>query len=300
MFGVGIRRSLVSLVLREWGYTVLEAADGEDAARQFAFGEDGVILTSREGMVWRSASSKSKSRLNGAAYSGKDFVAVGNAGTILTSSDGSEWTERKSGTTTTNLWGAAYGAGRFVVVGNDGKILTSPDGAEWTERKSATSANLIGVAYGDSGFVAVGNGGKIVTSSDGLEWSERDSGIRDLAKGLKGVVYGKKGYAAVGDAGTIVTSADGVNWKAASSGTENDLWSITYCLDQYITTGMLDTPEMSRKSHRRVYLSSDGEKWSPMIMRDKLALFGVACGRDRTLFVVGKKILQSDALPEAK
>jgi nitrogen-specific signal transduction histidine kinase/CheY-like chemotaxis protein len=29
-------RSLVSLVLREWGYTVLEATDGEDAARQFA------------------------------------------------------------------------------------------------------------------------------------------------------------------------------------------------------------------------------------------------------------------------
>ncbi|HME43697.1 MAG TPA: ATP-binding protein [Syntrophorhabdales bacterium] len=29
-------RNLVSLVLREWGYTVIEAADGEDAVRQFA------------------------------------------------------------------------------------------------------------------------------------------------------------------------------------------------------------------------------------------------------------------------
>ena len=163
-----------------------------------------------------------------------------------------------------------------------------------------TSANLIGVAYGESGFVAVGDGGKIVASPDGLEWSERDSGIRDITIGLKGVVYGKKGYAAVGNAGTIVMSADGVNWKAAASGTKNDLRSVTCCLDQYITTGMLETPELGTKTHRRVYLSPDGEKWSPMIMRERLDLFGAACGNDRTLLVVGKKILQSDALPEAK
>jgi hypothetical protein len=46
-------------------------------------------------------------------------------------------------------------------------------------------------------------------------------------------------------------------------------------------------------SHRRVYVSHDGEKWSAMSMEDALPLYGVACGSEGKLAVAGKKIMQT-------
>jgi len=71
---------------------------------------------------------------------------VGHSGTILTSSDGTTWTERTSGTQK-NLIVVTYGNGLFVTVGYSGTILTSTDGTTWTERTSGTSETLKGVTY---------------------------------------------------------------------------------------------------------------------------------------------------------
>lgn len=198
-----------------------------------------------------------------------------------------------------NLSGAAYGAPGYVVTGDGGRIVTSADGSEWIERKSGTGLALQGVAYGSKGFVAVGDGGKILTSVDGAEWRAMDSGIDNSLIGLKGITYGGSGYVAVGDLGTIVTSADGVKWNKSASNTRNDLVSVKYCFGRYITTGVLDTPEKSLQSHRRVYVSADAKDWSAMRMSESLPLYDLACGDNRTLVVVGRKIWQSDALPDA-
>ncbi|MFZ2197662.1 MAG: hypothetical protein WAV13_08025, partial [Thermodesulfovibrionales bacterium] len=103
----------------------------------------------------------------------------------------------------------------------------------------------------------------------------------------------------VGDMGTILTSTDGVTWNKAVSNTGNELVSIAYCFERYVATGVLDTPEKSRESHRRVYVSADGKSWSALSMSESLPLYGVACGDNRTLVLVGRKIWQSDALPES-
>jgi hypothetical protein len=50
---------------------------------------------------------------------------VGDAGTLLTSSDGVTWTARAL-RTSNFLDGVAYGNGLFVAVGEEGAILTSP------------------------------------------------------------------------------------------------------------------------------------------------------------------------------
>ena len=52
------------------------------------------------------------------------FVSVGGNGTILTSSDGSKWTKRKSGSKR-KLRAVAYGKDTLVVVGFSGVVLTS-------------------------------------------------------------------------------------------------------------------------------------------------------------------------------
>ena len=51
------------------------------------------------------------------------FVAVGMSGVILTSSDGTTWTSRTSGSSQ-GMWNIFYGNSTFVVVANSGTILT--------------------------------------------------------------------------------------------------------------------------------------------------------------------------------
>jgi len=46
-----------------------------------------------------------------------------------------------------NLYGVTYGNGLFVTVGDSGTILTSTDGTTWTERTSGTSSDLYGITY---------------------------------------------------------------------------------------------------------------------------------------------------------
>jgi hypothetical protein len=46
-----------------------------------------------------------------------------------------------------NLFGVSYGKREFVFVGENGTILTSPDGIGWSSRDSGTSNILSGVTY---------------------------------------------------------------------------------------------------------------------------------------------------------
>ena len=84
------------------------------------------------------------------------FVTVGDNGIILTSSDGVTWDNRIS-VTTNNLYGVTYGNSTFVTVGDNGTILTSSDGTTWTNKRtsSGTTKNLYGVTYGNGLFVTV-------------------------------------------------------------------------------------------------------------------------------------------------
>ena len=71
-------------------------------------------------------------------------------------------------------------SGLFVAVGDNGKILTSSDGTTWTSRTSGTTEYLRGGAYGNSTLVVVGSSGTILTSSDGTTWTSRTSGTSNL------------------------------------------------------------------------------------------------------------------------
>ena len=84
-------------------------------------------------------------------------MTVGSSGTILTSSDGTTWVNRTSGTSDF-LYGVTYGNGIFVTGGYySGNIYTYSDGTTWHNRTSGTSNGLLGYSYGNNKFVAVGN-----------------------------------------------------------------------------------------------------------------------------------------------
>jgi hypothetical protein len=168
--------------------------------------------------------------INGAT----NFIAVGESGTILTASTGSNWVTRVSGTNC-DLYGVALGTNssgnvQVVAVGSlaatgEGRMVTSPDGFNWSPANPGTTNGLNAVAYGANGsgtalFVAVGNGGTIIASSDGTNWTTRASGTTNaLFSVAYGNLSGQNTFVAVGlhinsDAtlsGTFITSTDGGN-----------------------------------------------------------------------------------------
>ena len=73
-----------------------------------------------------------------------------------------DWTKIES-TTTANLWGVCHGGNQYVAVGTAGTILTSPDGTQWTPRVSGTIEGLTAVAFGNNLYVAVGGAGTSLT-----------------------------------------------------------------------------------------------------------------------------------------
>src|SRR5215470_6955217 len=78
------------------------------------------------------------------------------------------WTWRNPQPTGNILYGLAYGNGQFVAVGGAGTIVTSTDGTNWVLRESGSRYSFYGgVIYANGQFVAVSDPGTIVTSVDG-------------------------------------------------------------------------------------------------------------------------------------
>jgi len=59
----------------------------------------------------------------------------------------------------------AFGNGHFIAVGDSGAVIESTDGIAWTLIPSGTTKQLTGITFGDSLFVAVGEGYTILTLS---------------------------------------------------------------------------------------------------------------------------------------
>lgn len=79
-------------------------------------------------------------------WSGTNFVAVGEAGFVVTSSNGSSWTDRTSNVSFNLLSVASNGFGAVVAVGNGGTIIYSGDnGLTWSTVTSPTTASFTSI-----------------------------------------------------------------------------------------------------------------------------------------------------------
>ncbi len=151
-------------------------------------------------------------------YFENTFVASGNGGTVLTSTDGKQWEQQNTGTTR-RLMKMTQGAGKLCAVGDKGTIITSPDGKVWTDRISGISSQLWAITYGNNLFVAVGDRGVILISSDGVTWTKIPSNID--GEDLLTVAYGNNLFVSVSREGTVITSSNGTEWtKTATNVTQ--------------------------------------------------------------------------------
>jgi len=201
-----------------------------------AAGDEGTFLTSTDGITWAPHSSTAISYVLGITYGNGLFVAVGIKG-----SSGVILTSLDAVTWTTSYSSAkyaisiTYGNGLFVAVGSGGSVLTSPDGATWTARTSATTNALYGVTYDNNQFVAVGYTGTVVASTNGINWNRYSSGT--TSENLESIAYGNGTFTVVGQNGIVLTSSNGTTWNRRPSGTTEYLNGITYGNGLFVAVG---------------------------------------------------------------
>ncbi len=169
------------------------------------------VLTSGDGVNWSvtTALAQLTNNLLGIAYGAGNFVAVGAAGAVARSADGSSWTQQ-SITRSNHLRGVLFTNSQFVAVGDAGSIFTSPDGNTWTRRTSGTTRDLVAIAYFSNQYLAVGDFGTLLVSSNATTWSSLDAGT-DLNL-VSGAVGGNQ--LVLGGESVLVTSTTNLHdWK---------------------------------------------------------------------------------------
>jgi hypothetical protein len=189
-----------TLLAITYGHGLFVAVGGNYTATGF----ECALVTSGDGLNWvQRQTGLTNTILNGVAYGGGRFVAVGPSD-IITSVDGMTWTvvSPPSGLYWPYLLSVAYGNGQFVAVGA-GPLLSSPDGLNWSPHEGNTDGFLSSVTYGDGHFLVVGGGILESGSIIGLALVPRpEAGLINLSlTGPTGLRY------------TIQSSSDLISWQ---------------------------------------------------------------------------------------
>ncbi len=248
---------------------------------QVAVGDRGTVLTSTNPASWSLQTLTNEPQLLSVTFGNDRFVAVGVG--IWSSADGFTWAKAHCAI----LRSVAYGDGRFVAAGRSGSILTSTDAVVWSSSYSGTSRQLNGVAYGGGVFVAVGDSGVLLYSLDGVTWSP----ISGFADGLDVVTYAEGTWLALGGSSTgspvALVSNDGASWQKLTRNGDAHPNGLCYGQGKFIMTGSSG-----------LFNSTDGTNWLPAYSEPSTPLYGVTQTADGFLAVgdSGVIITSPDAL----
>ncbi len=201
----------------------------------------GYVSTSVDGNEWTDRITPTQIPLNAVTYAGSRFVAVGDGGTILSSTDGINWVNRTPARNASPLRGVAYGNGVFAAIGQGSILRYSSDGETWVS-SGTSGATLNSVTFANGLFVAVGDNGAIRTSTNGIAWTARTStpGINST---LQSVRYAGGRFIAVGnldssgDGAALVHSTDGTNWTKEVSNIAFALRASVVAAGNYVAVG---------------------------------------------------------------
>jgi serine/threonine protein kinase/photosystem II stability/assembly factor-like uncharacterized protein len=179
------------------------------------------LLFSKDGQTWTRLMFQAPD-LEAVTWTGKEYVAVGRAGTIAVSRSGdSEWSRLAAGNS--RFYGIASNHGTTVVVGTGGSIVSSDNATRWMARESGVSENLAGITWADSRWVVVGDAGTVLVSTDAIRWERRKCAT---SQNLQTVCWTGGRLVAAGTSGTAWISEDGEMWQPVASGTPQNIQAI--------------------------------------------------------------------------
>lgn len=184
------------------------------------------------------------------AYGAGTYVTVGDVGTVLVSSDATNWSTVKTPTSQA-LKDVSYANGNFIAVGAAGIVLTSPTGESWSASLTLPVAYPLNSVDGDgTNYVGVGNNGVIYLINPQGVGSGRITSPTTQA--LNSIAWANGVYVAVGNNGTIINSSNGRNWRLVSVPYTNSLKNVHFLNGKFYVVG----------SNGLVLLSSDGTNWT--------------------------------------
>ena len=178
-------------------------------------GGGGQIMSSTNGTTWTARTSGTASTIRGIRFANNQFVA--SAGTsVVQSTDGVTWTLHAT-TGVQSEHAPAYGTQGWFVAQTPNLYATSPDGTTWTTRTNSISTSSIYAAtFGNGVYLMGGSNGALIRSTNITTWAAQTSGFGTSA--IFGLASGAGVHVAVGDGGTIRSSTDGITWTARTSG----------------------------------------------------------------------------------
>ena len=77
------------------------------------------------------------------------------------------------------LTGVGFNAGSFIAVGNQGRILYSTNGTSWQSAYASDGTGWNRLRYLNNTWWAVGNVGRVASSTDGIHWAVKSTGVRN-------------------------------------------------------------------------------------------------------------------------
>ena len=199
------------------------------AQKYLAIGANGRIVYSANGSAWSLLNYTS----NGLLSNGTIKLIHGDNGLILTSTDGITWTKRVSNTNS-NLYAGVYNGASFVLAGSNGVIVTSMDGVTWTVRTSGTTEAINSMEWNGSLFVGVGTGGLTIRSTDGSTWTPLIVASTTTFHRVRWINSNWVAVGTYGVGGVIRTSTDAITWTGQTAGTTETIYDITWDGSQYI------------------------------------------------------------------
>jgi hypothetical protein len=220
--------------------------------RFIAVGERGAAVVSTDGTDWVLNRVKGQPTLTSIAYGNGVFVSVAQ-GTILSSIDGVTWAARLNRRPSwIEFRTVHFGNGRFVAAG-DSKIFTSTDGVNWAPATLPThqSPMLRAIAFGNGMFVAISE-----FFSGTRVWTSADGVTWSPVASAPGqeiedLTFDNGLFVAVGDEGTVYTSTDGTDWTSRDSDVSNRLIDVTYGNGRFVAVG----------TRGRIISSANGSTW---------------------------------------
>ena len=229
------------------------------------------IAVSNNGTTWTELTGQAASAyaLNYVAWSPTlgMFVAVGSSGSIFTSYDGYNWTQRTSPTTSNQLYTVKWIAEKsfFLITSNSAgtanKILKSTDGITWTGYSSLSTTALSDFDYSpslDLIVVQVYGASNFITSSDGQNWSSVSvgSGTNRNWDGIKWSASQGKFVATSSNSNSVATSTDGTNWTIVSTGVSLNKIDYSPEFNLYVSN------TVNTGGSTKVWSSPDGVTWT--------------------------------------
>ena len=187
------------------------------------------------------------------------------------------WHPRSPLPTASTLNGVAYGNGRFVAVGDNGSIVTSSNGLDWVLNPSGVSNQLNTIIFAAGRFVAGGSSGLILWSDDGLSWSTgsfpQPSDVDTIGFGV-GTNFPDGLFVSVSSTNafpgsprnaTVITSSNGINWAITPAFVAGSIFgpyrSIASGNDRLVASGTATPGTPSPVA----IVSTSGGFWSPAL-----------------------------------